>query len=124
MPRAMRICPKCKEPVRGRCPTCQQATDQKRGSFRQRGYDSAHDTRFRQGVLKANPNCVCEQGDHGHGVPCGQPARHADHWPVDRRQLVAQGKDANDPRHGRGLCHSCHSRETALHQPGGWHRRA
>jgi 5-methylcytosine-specific restriction protein A len=45
---------------------------------------------------------------------------HADHWPLSRRQLAAQGMNPNDPKHGRGLCTPCHSRETARDQPGGW----
>ncbi|WP_433406947.1 hypothetical protein [Streptomyces sp. CA-146814] len=47
---------------------------------------------------------------------------HADHWPLSKRELVARGLDEHDPRRGRGLCHSCHSSETARHQPGGWNR--
>jgi 5-methylcytosine-specific restriction protein A len=47
---------------------------------------------------------------------------HADHWPLSRRELVEQGLDPDDPKHGRGLCTSCHSRSTAREQPGGWNR--
>ena len=47
----------------------------------------------------------------------------ADHWPVDRRELVARGMDPDDPSGGRGLCASCHGKETAIHQPGGWANR-
>lgn len=122
MARAMHRC-KCGELTRGRCPTCQRTTDQKRGSFRQRGYGNTHDTRFKQGVLQRDPTCVCTQTNHGHATPCGKPSRHADHHPLDRRELVAQGLDPDDPKHGRGLCHSCHSSETALLQPGGWNQK-
>jgi 5-methylcytosine-specific restriction protein A len=47
----------------------------------------------------------------------------ADHWPVDRRELVARGMNPDDPSGGRGLCASCHGKETAIHQPGGWANR-
>ena len=53
---------------------------------------------------------------------CGQVATVADHYPDDRRALVAKGLDPNDPDHGRGLCASCHSKETAKFQPGGWNQ--
>ncbi|MDH6709759.1 5-methylcytosine-specific restriction protein A [Kitasatospora sp. MAA19] len=95
----------------GRCPTHQAAAEQARGTRTQRGYGTGHQRRFRPGVLARDPVCVlCHQ----------QPSQHADHWPLSRRELVAAGHDPDDPQHGRGLCHSCHSRETARHQPGGW----
>lgn len=123
MPRAAHPCPKCGEPVRGRCKACRQTGDQQRGTFRQRGYGTAHDSRFRRGVLTRHPTCVCPDTVHGHPSPCGTRSVHADHYPRDRRELVALGLDPDDPRYGRGLCHPCHSKHTALHQPGGWARR-
>ncbi|WP_333771009.1 holin [Streptomyces sp. IBSBF 2435] len=97
----------------GRCTTCRAAAEKARGSPRQRGYDQAHESRFRAPVLARDTVCVL----------CGeQPARHADHWPHDRRELVRRGLDPNDPRYGRGLCGPCHSKHTAAEQPGGWHR--
>jgi 5-methylcytosine-specific restriction protein A len=48
------------------------------------------------------------------------PATVADHWPKSRKQLEAEGLDPNEPSYGRGLCASCHGKETAKHQPGGW----
>ncbi|MCG6499450.1 holin [Kitasatospora sp. A2-31] len=104
----------------GRCPTHQAEAERARGTRTQRGYGQQHRIRFRPGVLQRDPLCVCTEQGHGHGQPCGQPSQHADHWPLSRRELVAAGDDPDDPRHGRGLCHRCHSRETALHQPGGW----
>jgi len=50
-------------------------------------------------------------------------ATEADHYPVDRRTLVLRGLDADDPKYGRGLCRSCHSRSTAQAQPGGFNAR-
>lgn len=123
MPRAAHPCPTCHEPVRGRCPTCSQRADRRRGTFKERGYGTRHRSRFRSGVLCKNPTCVCTDTTHGHPAPCGQTSVHADHHPLDRRELVARGLDPDDPDHGRGLCPSCHSKHTALHQPGGWNRR-
>lgn len=122
MPRAMHPCASCGQPVRGRCTACRQRTDQRRGTSHQRGYDKQHRLRFRAAVLARDPVCVCTNTDHSHGPRCTSPAVHADHYPLDRRELVARGMDPNDPRHGRGLCHPCHSAETARYQPGGWNR--
>jgi 5-methylcytosine-specific restriction protein A len=84
----------------------------------------AHRRRFRLGVLRRDVFCQCPRSDHRHGSrPCPSPATQADHWPLDKRELMRRGMDANDPRYGRGLCHGCHSSETARLQPGGWNRR-
>ena len=106
----------------GRCDGCRTEAEQRRGSATQRGYGTAHRTRFRTAVLARDPHCVCTDTSHGHSDPCGQTSRHADHWPMSRRELVAAGLDPNGPQHGRGLCHSCHSKETARTpgQAGGW----
>lgn len=82
----------------------QQATDRQRPPARERGYDRDHERNFRRPVLERDPVCV----------RCGQaPSEHADHHPLSRRQLVERGMNPNDPRHGRGLCHRCHSTVTA-----------
>lgn len=104
----------------GKCDEHRRQAEQQRGSARQRGYDRDHERRFRRPVLERDPTCVCTDTAHGHGTPCGLPTRHADHHPTDRRALVAAGLDPNDPKYGRGLCTSCHSRHTAREQPGGW----
>ncbi|MFL6138814.1 MAG: holin [Frankiaceae bacterium] len=115
-------CPTIVTDGHSRCPSCRGEADRARGTARERGYDREHETRFRPGVLARNPYCVCQAGDHGHRPAlCGKPSKHADHHPLSRRQLVDAGLDPNDPQHGRGLCGSCHSKETARHQPGGWH---
>ena len=106
----------------GRCPDHRRQAEAKRGSARQRGYGREHEQRFRPGVLAKHPACVCTEQSHGHGTPCGQQSKHADHWPLDRRELVARGLDPNDPKHGRGLCQPCHSKATAEAQPGGINR--
>ncbi|MEU6709988.1 hypothetical protein ABZ897_00800 [Nonomuraea sp. NPDC046802] len=53
------------------------------------------------------------------------PSTVADHHPLSRRELVARGLDPDDPQYGRGLCTSCHGKETAANpeQAGGWNRR-
>lgn len=124
MPRALKVCPTpgCPNLVEaGRCPTCTEQADQQRGTATQRGYGQAHRTRFRPGVLRRDPLCVCTELAHGHGQPCGAISTIADHWPRSKRELQALGLDDNDPRHGRALCTTCHDRETATNQPGGWH---
>jgi 5-methylcytosine-specific restriction protein A len=110
---ALRICTEADCPEytdQGRCPEHRRQAEQRRGSAARRGYGTRHRSRFRRGVLDAQPVCVlCKRA----------PATEADHWPVDRRELVARGLDPDDPQYGRGLCKPCHSSETAVHQPGG-----
>jgi len=104
--------PGCPDLVeRGRCSACTARAERRRGSARERGYDHHHETRFRRVVLARDPICVLCSKDW---------STDADHYPLDRRELVRRGLDPNDPRHGRGLCHSCHSAQTAKHQSGGW----
>lgn len=112
--RALKVCsqPGCAELTdSGRCGECGAEAEKRRGTARQRGYGKAHH-RFRQGVLAKYPVCV---------LCYTQPSTVADHYPLDRRELVAQGLDPNDPVNGRGLCASCHNKYTAEAQPGGWH---
>ncbi|MCR3719149.1 5-methylcytosine-specific restriction enzyme A [Prauserella flava] len=117
MPRAAKPCstPGCPELVdtgTGRCADCSTHAERARGTATQRGYDHHHEARFRQAVLAREPICGrCRRAS----------SEHADHWPLSRRQLQQAGHDPNDPANGRGLCASCHSSETARHQPGGWH---
>jgi 5-methylcytosine-specific restriction enzyme A len=126
MPRAWHPCPTpgCPEavpPDQGRCAKHRQQAEQHRGTARQRGYGTQHANRFRTGVLRKHPLCTCTPDHQAHaGTACTQRSTVADHWPKDRRQLVAEGLDPNDPAHGRGLCASCHSWQTTHHQPGGW----
>lgn len=96
----------------GRCPGCKAEANRARGTTAQRGYSGQHASRFRPGVLRRDPICVCP-GCAGHPeAGCPATATVADHFPLSRRELVALGMDANDPAHGRGLCASCHSRAT------------
>lgn len=83
--------------------------DQRRGSPAARGYDAEHRDRFRAGVLARDVTCVL----------CGRsPAQVADHYPVPRRELVRRGLDANDPAHGRGLCHPCNRSHGGFYRGG------
>lgn len=96
----------------GRCEQHRKQADQARGTAAQRGYRSAGHAAFRAAVLRKNPVCLlCQLA----------ASTVADHYPLSRRELVAQHLDPNDPQHGRGLCKTCHDTETAKHQPGGWH---
>lgn len=66
---------------------------------------------IRRRYLYAHPWCVL----------CSKPATVADHFPDSRRSLVARGvSDPDAWSRLRPLCTSCHNRETAKHQPGGW----
>ena len=96
-----------------RCDTHRRAAEQARGNATARGYTSPRHRRFRRLVLRRDPTCVL----------CGAVATVADHYPTSRRDLLAAGLDPDDPARGRGLCHRCHSIETAKHQPGGWAQR-
>jgi 5-methylcytosine-specific restriction protein A len=116
MPRALKVCstPGCPNLTpRGRCGTHTREADKARGSRHERGYDQRHD-RFRDDVLQRDPICVrCHAA----------PSQHADHHPISLRELRDRGLNPYDPKRGRGLCHPCHSVETAQHQPGGWNAR-
>lgn len=96
----------------GRCHQHRREADTARGTATDRGYTSRGHQRFRRLVLRRDPICVL----------CGRAAATvADHHPRSRRELTAAGLNPDDPQHGRGLCKPCHDRETARHQPGGWH---
>lgn len=114
MTRARRVCttPGCPELVTtGRCPNCRRTADQARGTRQQRGYDTRWERR-RATYLARHPFCQL----------CPATATVADHWPRSRRDLVAAGvPDPDADQHLRPLCAPCHSRQTAQHQPGGWH---
>ncbi len=95
----------------GRCGDHKRQANLARGTAAEQGYGPAHRA-FRAIVLQRDPTCTMPG--------CNQPSTDADHWPIDRRDLVAQGLDPNNPDHGRGLCSLHHKQETARLQPGGW----
>lgn len=113
---AKKVCSRCPAIVDqgvSMCPTCRAAADKARNA-EPRGYSTTGHQTFRAGVLARDPICKL----------CGvRWATEADHYPMSRRELVDAGLDPDDSKHGRGLCHRCHSKETALNQPGGWNRR-
>lgn len=115
MPRAARACSTIGCPNLsngGRCDECRRESDRQRGTATERGYNSRGHHRFRIAVLACDPTCrICSSA----------PSTVADHWPLSRRELEAQGLNPNDPVRGRGLCKTCHDRSTATTQPGGWH---
>ena len=116
MPRALKVCsthccPNLVPQGSSRCPDCDRRADKARGT---RGYQTAGHRRFRRTILRRDPVCV---------VCHAAPATVADHWPISRRDLEAQGLDPNDPSRGRGVCARCHNRSTAQAQPGGWAAR-
>lgn len=115
--RPPRPCTTCgaKATYRGKCSRHTKQGEKRRGSASQRGYDKAHAELFREPVLAA-AGYVCQiEG-------CDAEATVADHWPLSRRELVAQGLNPNDPKHGRGLCTFHHGQHTATMQ-GHWHKQ-
>lgn len=128
MPRkAMSVCsrPGCGElSPGGRCAKCRREAEQARGSARERGYGGRSWENARDAVLARDPLCVCTDTGHGHGEPCGQPSRVADHHPRERKDLVAAGvPDPDAPHRMRGICGGCHNRKTGATVPGGWNAR-
>lgn len=110
-PRRPCTIPGCPEltPRGGRCPAHEREANRERAS---RG--STYDVRWqriRRAYLYNHPWCVL----------CGTAATVADHFPLSRRELVARGEPNPDAwKHLRPLCTSCHNRETARNQPGGF----
>ena len=116
MARALKACPTsgCASLTRGgRCQACRAKADRDRrpdgNPYSTRGHQG-----FRSVVLDRDQICTM----------CGVAwSTVADHYPVERRDLVAQGLDPNDPDRGRGLCKPCHDTHTASTSPGGWNAR-
>lgn len=115
-------CPTLHQGV-GKCPDCKAKADKQRRPQGNPYRTPGHRLRFREGVLARNPRCVCTDTGHGHDGMCGQLATIADHYPIERVDLVTQGADPDDPKHGRGLCKTCHDKHTAATSPGGWNAR-
>lgn len=80
-----------------------QEFDKARGSTTVRGYDEPW-KRLRVAFLKRHPNCK----------DCGDRATDVDHIETVR----ARPDRRLDWRNLRALCHSCHSRRTAIDQSG------
>lgn len=108
-------CPTIHDGTTGaRCPGCSKTADKAHWA-RTKGYNTkAHRVTFRLTVLQADPICcLCRVA----------VSTVADHHPKSREDLIQLGMNPNDPRHGRGLCETCHNTETARNQPGGWNTR-
>lgn len=131
MPRAMKVCsvPGCPEAIPagsgGRCTEHNRAADRARGNYEHRGGGNARAWRAaRRRCLLRDPLCVCTDEKHGHKGQCMIPATVADHWPVSKRDLVAQGvADPDALERLRGLCARCHNKSSAALYPGGWNAR-
>lgn len=95
----------------GRCTEHRKTADRERRSGAAK-YGTRHRTRFRPGVLAKNDG-ICSACNLA-------PATVADHWPIERVDLIAQGLDPDDPQHGRPLCKRCHDGHTAATRPAGW----
>lgn len=120
MARGLKVCatPGCPQLTPdSRCTTCRTNADRERGSSTARGYGHKHRTLFRPKVL-ANAQYLCVL----RGPGCTGVATVADHYPMSRRELVDAGLNPNNPKYGRALCKTCHDRETAANQPGGWNQ--
>lgn len=105
-------CPTLFKGTGGRCP--EHSKQARRARVGNDVYSSSGHRDFRTAVLQREP--VCSRCRNAR-------ATVADHYPYSRRELVDAGLNPNDPQYGRGLCHQCHSIETAKHQPGGWNAR-
>lgn len=88
-----------------------RASDAKRPSASQRGYDSKW-RRTRVQYLRTHPICEDPRG-------CITPASDVDH--IDG--LGPLGPKGHDNENLRSLCHVHHSQRTARDQPGGWNAR-
>lgn len=109
----------------GRCDDHKRQAEQRRGNAYQRGYGGKAWQASRDAVLTSDPLCVCQDDGHGHdGRPCGEPSSVSDHYPHERKELVAAGvPDPDAPHRMRGVCSGCHNRKTGATTPGGWNAR-
>lgn len=104
-------CPAIHDGPGSRCPTHTKTAHKQHWDNTKAYNTKGHRIRFRLGVLDRDPICVL----------CNIRASVvADHYPKSRKDLVDLDMDPDDPVNGRGLCTSCHNKETAQHQPGGW----
>lgn len=109
------------------CDECRKAKDKRRSRGRNPYTSKAHRL-ARARVLARDPRCVCPgDGPDGcgrhHGL-CGAPSTIADHWPLERVELIEAGLDPNDPTRMRGLCKRCHDSKTARTKPSGFNGRS
>ncbi|GLP75674.1 hypothetical protein TUM20983_27840 [Mycobacterium antarcticum] len=84
----------------GLCQRHYSQNDRQRGTSAQRGYGQDH-RNARAVVLARDPICAIDG--------CHEPSTVADHWPKERRTIVAEGGNPNAPECMRGLCAPHHS---------------
>lgn len=107
--KARRLCTRCGTPVSGsRCTKCAARKRDTNNGWR---YNDTEWKTSRLAYLLEYPVCCL----------CGEPSFIPDHHPTSRRDLIAQGVTDPDAWHRlRPLCETCHRRETAKNQPGGF----
>ncbi len=125
MPRGWSPCSRCPDiapPGRSACDMCRAEADRAR---RPAGnpYSTKGHRRFREDVLARDPRCVCTGECGAHVGLCAAVSTVADHYPVERVDLLAMSQDPDDPDRGRGVCAPCHDRKTARTKPAGWAAR-
>lgn len=110
-PRTPCTIPGCPELTRGgRCVAHEREATKQRVTPGASAYGRSW-PRIRHSYLYQNPWCVL----------CGRSASVADHFPLSRKKLLSQGASNPDAFGNlRPLCTSCHNRETARKQPGGF----
>ena len=81
-------------------------------------YKSISHRKARAKLLALHPYCQCE-GCKAHKGLCTQKATIADHYPLERFELIAEGKDPNALCYMRALCKKCHDIKTASTRPAG-----
>ncbi len=96
---------------KGRCILCRQRQARSAPSTGPRYGGTWGERRIR--YLRENPYCII----------CTHLAHVPDHYPLSRRALIDMGvHDPDADEYLRPLCKRCHDKQTAIHQPGGWHR--
>ncbi|MDA2805716.1 HNH endonuclease signature motif containing protein [Nocardiopsis suaedae] len=101
----------------GRCGGCQQTARRER-TPRTRAYATPQWRRTRRAYLEAHPYCECDE--HAAQPALVRPlAEHVHH----RDGLGPSGPRGHDWDNLQALTRACHSRITAVEQPGGWNDR-
>lgn len=84
---------------------------------------------IRKTILRRDPFCTCDgaPGSDGRdrcrhgltdGLRCIRVSNVADHYPLSRKQRLAEGLDPDALDGLRGLCTQCHNRHTGREQAG------
>ncbi len=118
--KAMQVCPTPGCPnltASGRCPGCQQKATRARPTPTSKGYD-ARWARTREAFLRVHRTCECDEHAALPAVlrPLATEVNHRD-------GLGPLGPRGHDWANLQAMTKSCHSRHTAVEQPGGWNDR-